>query len=150
MTAMKAYEKVLVAVDGSDASRKGLAEAIRLAKAEGATVEVFHVVDELLPLTAETYCTEDVLAILRDAGNAVVAEALKSAREQGVTAEGEMLECVGGRTASRIVEEAKRCGADLIVLGTHGRRGLRRLVMGSDAEEVVRTSPVPVLLARAA
>jgi nucleotide-binding universal stress UspA family protein len=46
------------------------------------------------------------------------------------------------------VEEANDWGADLIVLGTHGRRGAKRLVMGSDAEEIVRTTPVPVLLVR--
>ena len=59
-----------------------------------------------------------------------------------------MLEHFGGQAASLIVEDAKKWKADLIVLGTHGRRGIRRLVMGSDAEEIVRTSPVPVLLVR--
>lgn len=145
---MALYEKLLVAVDGSEASCKGLAEAIRLAKTAGARMRVFHVVDKLVPLTAASYCTEDVLARLRQAGRDVVTEAVKSARDAGVAVEGDMVESVGGRTASLIVDEARRCGADLIVLGTHGRRGLRRIVMGSDAEEVVRMSPVPVLLTR--
>jgi nucleotide-binding universal stress UspA family protein len=145
---VSAYAKVLVGLDGSEASAKGLAEAIRLAKADGAKLRIFHVVDELLPLTAASYCTEDVLTALRDAGAEIVAGAVKSAKNAGVAVEGSMVECVGGRTASLVVEEATRWGADLIVLGTHGRRGLRRLVMGSDAEEVVRTSPVPVLLTR--
>ena len=60
-----------------------------------------------------------------------------------------MIESFGGRAAEFIVAQAKKWGADLIVLGTHGRRGVKRLVMGSDAEQVVRTSPVPVLLVRA-
>ena len=59
-----------------------------------------------------------------------------------------MLEHFGRQAASLIVADAKKWKADLIVLGTHGRRGIRRLVMGSDAEEIVRTSPVPVLLVR--
>jgi len=125
-----------------------LAEAIRLAKAEEAKLCIFHVVDELMPLAAGSYCTDDLLTSLRNAANDILAEAAKSAQDAGVAAECSLAQCVGGRTASLIVEEAQRCGADLIVLGTHGRRGVRRLVMGSDAEEVVRTSPVPVLLAR--
>jgi nucleotide-binding universal stress UspA family protein len=60
-----------------------------------------------------------------------------------------MRETLGGPAAYTIVRDARRQRADLIVLGTHGRRGLRRLVLGSDAEAVVRTSPVPVLLVRA-
>ncbi len=146
---MGAYTKILVAVDGSQSSAKGLAEAIRLAKADGAKLRIFHVVDELLPLTAASYCTEDVLEALRQAGRDILGGAVKSAREAGVPTDAHQVECVGGRTASLIVDEAARCGADLIVLGTHGRRGLRRLVMGSDAEEVVRVAPVPVLLTRA-
>jgi nucleotide-binding universal stress UspA family protein len=60
-----------------------------------------------------------------------------------------MRETIGGPAADTIVREARKQGADLIVLGTHGRRGVRRLVLGSDAEQVVRTSRVPVLLVRA-
>jgi nucleotide-binding universal stress UspA family protein len=66
----------------------------------------------------------------------------------GLESESVILETAGGRAADAIVAEAKAWGADLIVLGTHGRRGARRLVMGSDAEEIVRTTPVPVLLVR--
>jgi nucleotide-binding universal stress UspA family protein len=54
----------------------------------------------------------------------------------------------GGRAADAIVEEAGKWKADVIVLGTHGRRGLRRALLGSDAEEVVRNASVPVLLVR--
>jgi nucleotide-binding universal stress UspA family protein len=60
-----------------------------------------------------------------------------------------MRETAGGSVARAIVQEARKQRADLIILGTHGRRGVRRLVMGSDAEEVVRGAPVPVLLVRA-
>jgi nucleotide-binding universal stress UspA family protein len=60
-----------------------------------------------------------------------------------------MLEYVGGRAADLILEDAKKWSADLIVMGTHGRRGVRRLVLGSDAEQILRLSPVPVLMVRA-
>lgn len=59
-----------------------------------------------------------------------------------------LLESIGGRAADLIVDQAKQWNADLIVMGTHGRRGLRRLALGSDAELVVRSASVPVLLVR--
>jgi len=60
-----------------------------------------------------------------------------------------MIESVGGAAGDLIVEQANKWGAELIVLGTHGRRGIKRMVLGSDAEHVVRQSSVPVLLVRA-
>ena len=57
-----------------------------------------------------------------------------------------MIESLGLRVADRITADAKRWRADLIVIGTHGRRGMQRLLMGSDAEMVVRNTTVPVLL----
>lgn len=60
-----------------------------------------------------------------------------------------LLETLGHRVAELIIKQAKKWRADVIVLGTHGRRGLARVLMGSDAEIVVRESPVPVLLVRA-
>ena len=59
-----------------------------------------------------------------------------------------LLETMTGPAADLIVRQAKKWHADLIVIGTHGRRGVRRIVMGSDAEQIVRTSPVPVMLVR--
>ena len=86
--------------------------------------------------------------LLREAGKQVVADAEAVVRESGLKSESVMLEIMGGWAADSIVEEANAWGADLIVLGSHGRRGAKRLVMGSDAEEIVRTTPVPVLLVR--
>ena len=70
----------------------------------------------------------------------------RQAEEQGVKAEVILRELTQGRVADVIVEVAKDASCDLIVLGTHGRRGLRRMMLGSDAEAVARTSTVPVLL----
>lgn len=124
---MSAYKRILVAVDGSDASARGLREAIRLAKAERAELCVFNVVDEFY-----AFATPEA-----------------TAEKQGVKAKAVMRETVGGPAADAIVREAKKLRADLIVLGTHGRRGVRRMVLGGDAEQVVRTASVPVLLVRA-
>ena len=60
-----------------------------------------------------------------------------------------MLETMTATAADLIVREAKKGRGDLIVISTHGRRGVSRLGMGSDAEQIVRTSPVPVMLVRA-
>ena len=71
-------------------------------------------------------------------------------RRQGVASDQQIVESPMGTVGAAIAEFAERLPADLIVIGTHGRRGLRRLVMGSDAEYVVRTTSVPVLLLRGA
>mgnify|MGYP006200494701 CR=1 FL=1 len=147
---MSAYRRILVAVDGSPTSMKGLREAIRLAKSQRARLFILHVVNEFM---AYNYLESmaigtDVRAVLREAGRKILERAQAEARRQGVKAATVMREIVGGAAADPIVREARKLGADLIVLGTHGRRGVRRLVLGSDAEQVVRTASVPVLLVR--
>ncbi len=145
------YKKILVPIDGSPASNLGLNEAIKLAKDQGAKLRLFHLVDEYVAVSSMdgvTLDTGDLLDALRQTGKKIVAKAEAQARRHGLTPESVMLESFGGRAADFIVQQAKKWGADLIVLGTHGRRGVKRLVMGSDAEQVIRTTPVPVLLVR--
>lgn len=147
---MRVYRKILVPVDGSPASNRGLAEAIGLARNQGATLRLVHVLDELIlgPGAETVVYLGNTVDLLREAGAQVVAKAEAAVQAAGLESESVILEITGGRAADSIVAEAKAWGADLIVLGTHGRRGARRLVMGSDAEEIVRTTPVPVLLVR--
>jgi nucleotide-binding universal stress UspA family protein len=150
---MTAYGRILVAVDGSAASNKGLREAIRLAKAGRAKLFIVHVVDEFQAFAAMDGMAVapgvDLVPWLREGGKRVLAKAQAAASKQGVKGKGVLREMVGGPAADKIVREARKVRADLIVLGTHGRRGMRRLVLGSDAEQVVRTASVPVLLVRA-
>jgi nucleotide-binding universal stress UspA family protein len=126
------------------------AEAIQLAKNQGATLRLVHVLDELIlgPGAEAVVYLGNTVDLLREAGEQVVAKAEAVVQVSGLESESVVLEIMGGRAADSIVAEANAWGADLIVLGTHGRRGARRLVMGSDAEEIVRTTPVPVLLVR--
>ena len=145
------YKKILVPIDGSPVSNCGLEEAIGLAKDQGASLRLFHLVDEFVavsgPEGAGLYAG-DMIEFMRQDGMKLVEKAKVLAQSQGVAAEAVMVESFGGRAADHIVRQAKKWGADLIALGTHGRRGVKRMVMGSDAEQVVRTSPVPVLLVR--
>jgi nucleotide-binding universal stress UspA family protein len=150
---MGAYRKILVAVDGGAVSNKGLREAMRIAKAEDAQLFILHVVDEYPVLAAMDGMMAgapgaDLVPALRAGGKRVLAKAEAAARKQQLKAKALLREMLTGPAAYPIVREAKKLGADLIVLGTHGRRGVRRLVLGSDAEQVVRSATVPVLLVR--
>ena len=145
------YKRILVPVDGSGPSSRGLQEALKLAKEGRCTVMLLHVVDELI-ITATPEAVYDATAVidaLREAGESILAESADVARRAGVKVQTKLVECLGGRAADAIIGRAERWKADLIVIGTHGRRGIRRLVMGSDAEQVVRMAAVPVLLVRA-
>ena len=144
------YARILVPVDGSETSLKGLAEALKLAQALGARLRLVHVVNEFIMDAGyvPSIHYEQLIVDLRDLGKKVLTAAEATVREQNVTVESELIETIGGRAADSIIEVAKRWPADLIVMGTHGRRGLRRLAMGSDAELVLRKSAVPVLMVR--
>jgi len=144
------YRRILVPIDSSKTAALGLREAIRLAKDQGAALRVIHVVDRMAIIgVAEAGMNpRPVLAKLARSGRAVLDAARRSAKAAGVDAETVLFEPVSKRVADEVLREAKKWRADLIVMGTHGRRGLRRMVLGSDAEEVVRLAGVPVLLVR--
>jgi nucleotide-binding universal stress UspA family protein len=89
-----------------------------------------------------------IVEALREGGKKILAKAAAEAKKRGVAAKTVLAENIAGRVADAIVRTAKKQRADLLVLGTHGRRGLTRMVMGSDAELVVRYTPAPVLLVR--
>jgi len=145
------YKRILVPVDGSATSAKGLEEAIRLAKLTGASLELVNVLDEQsLALGVEAYAasSREDLATLRETARGILDRARQRAAAEGVGADTKMLETFGVRVADLIVDEAVAAKADLIVIGTHGRRGIGRLLLGSDAEQILRLAPVPVLLVR--
>jgi nucleotide-binding universal stress UspA family protein len=145
------YRRILVPVDGSPTSNLGLREAIRLAKGQRASLQLVHVVDQhyLLMNSAEIGINiERLLPALKQGGRRILRRAEALASRHGVKCSSALLETFNGPAAEPIVRQAKKWRADLIVLGTHGRRGARRLLMGSDAEQIVRNSPVPVMLVR--
>ncbi len=145
------YQRILVPVDGSPTSNAGLAEAIKLAKLTGARLRVLHVVDEtafLIGGDGFTAMAGDVFAVLKEAGRAVLEAARVTVDAAGIPVDAAIFDSLSRRLCDRVAEQVKEWGADVIVLGTHGRRGVGRVLMGSDAEQIVRTATVPVLLVR--
>lgn len=144
------YKRILVPIDGSAASLRGLEEAIEFAKHNEATLHLAHVVDEFVFAAREApEQWREFSDALRASGEKVLADAEAVVQQHDIPFTGELLKATGGGAAGAIVAQAKKLPADLIVMGTHGRRGLRRLTLGSDAEMVLRSSPVPVLMVRA-
>ena len=144
------YQRILVPVDGSATSGRALQEAIKLAGGK-AQLRLVYVIEETYPLDAEGYAYIDYAALqeaVRHTGERVLAQAAEKARQSGALAETALLEASGERIASVIESEARHWPADLIVIGTHGRSGLSRLLLGSVAEDLVRVASVPVLLVR--
>lgn len=146
------YRKILVPVDGSPTSNRGLQEAIKLAKLTGARLRLMHVVDELAlasGLEAATMLTGEMVQMLRDSGARLLAKAQARVDKAGVPVDTVLADSLAGRICDQVADQARSWHADLIVLGTHGRRGFGRLLLGSDAEMIVRLATVPVLLVRA-
>ncbi|CAB3730950.1 universal stress protein [Achromobacter kerstersii] len=146
------YERILVPIDGSPTSELGLKEAMRLAMLTHGRLRLIHVIDELsFALAADSYgnYAGELLDLLQKNGADLLAKAQTTARAQGLQTDTVLYENLAKTVAQRVVDEAVSWQADLIVVGTHGRRGVRRMVLGSSAEGILRTSPVPVLLVRA-
>lgn len=144
------YSRILVPLDGSDTAAKGLCEAINLARELKSTLVLLHVVNEY-PLLVDMAGMTGFDELRRDLlhfGNELLAKGCREAEQAGVQAESVMQEITLGRVGNMISDTAKAQQCQLIVLGTHGRRGISRLTMGSDAEITVRCAPVPVLLVR--
>lgn len=145
------YQRILVPIDGSETSARGLSEAVGLARLTGAQMRLLHVVDELsfaLGAGEGLSLTGDVLNMLREAGAAILAQGAATVRAAGLQVDTVLKDSFAGRVCDLVVAEAAAWPADLIVLGTHGRRGIGRLFMGSDAENIVRSARTPVLLLR--
>ena len=147
------YRRILVPIDGSATADLGLKHAIGLAKEQGARIRMLNVIDERFFVTAgDGFATDPTPLIesLRSLGRDALANASARAQSAGVAFETAMVESVGRYVSDVILEDARKWEADLIVMGTHGRRGLNRLLLGSDAERVLRATPVPMLLVRGA
>ncbi len=142
------FKRIMVPVDGSHTANKGMEAAIAMAKESGAALLLLHIVDEYPAFAAADMgvSSAPLIEALMESGRQTLATIVDTAKKAGVTPEYALLENFGQRVADAIVEKAVQWKADVIVMGTHGRRGFKRALLGSDADLVVRYSPVPVLL----
>jgi nucleotide-binding universal stress UspA family protein len=141
------YRRILVAIDGSYTSNLALQEAFKLAKEAKAKLHLVHVID-VTPGVEGGFNPETLRRMVRKEGNELLKTIAELASQAGVDADIEMLEEIRKKFSKAIANEAQRWEADLIVMGTHGRIGIARLVLGSVAEGVLHNAPVPVLLVR--
>jgi nucleotide-binding universal stress UspA family protein len=152
-TMSTSYQRLLVPIDGSATATRGLDEAIRLCRATGGSIRVLHVLDDLVFISgfeSGASYAKDVFPRLRKRAEQLLEDGRKRVEAAGVAADKLLVECYARRTSEVVCEQAIAWRADLIVVGTHGRRGVRRMMLGSDAEQIVREAPVPVLVVRAA
>jgi nucleotide-binding universal stress UspA family protein len=145
------YRRILVPIDGSDTAERGLQEAIGLAKAFDSSLVLLSVV-EYYPMmmemaTATTW--EQITTDLRSHHQQVLERAHDAAKAAGVASEAHLEDAAASRVCDVIVDQAREHQCDLIVMGTHGRRGIEHALVGSDAERVIRMAPCAVLLVRA-
>jgi len=141
------FKRILVAVDGSDTSTKALVMATQLAREGDGRLRLLHSFDALVYLTGYEVGAS-VYEAAREYADNVLDDALEIAKAAGVPADKRLAELPGGRLGEVVAEAASDWEADLVVVGTHGRRGVGRVLLGSGAEQVIRMSPVPVLSVR--
>ena len=146
------YSRILVPLDGSETSTRGLDEAIRIASETGASLRIVHLIDELQYITGfvsyQAYANE-VVPFMRSEGAKILLAGRSRAERAGVNVETSLVEGVALHLSDVVVEQAEAWGASLIVIGTHSRHGVSRWMLGSDAEQIARSAPVPVLFFRA-
>ncbi len=130
------FKTIIVPTDGSKFAEKAEDVAISIAKNFNGKLVVLHIIDEKLIYPFE---------VLENEGKNILKNASKKAEEQDITTDTVLIVGDPSHDMSKIVEKT---GADLVVIGTHGKTGLEKFLMGSVAENVVKTVGVPVLLVK--
>jgi nucleotide-binding universal stress UspA family protein len=134
------FKKILVAIDGSDYSRQALPAALEVAKKFDSDVFVLHVYEHDRGRAA-AFVTESPAEATR-----LVGDAVKAARDSGLTAAGEVHDRAAGHVATDVVETARTTGADLIVMGTRGLSDIQGLLLGSVTHKVMQQAHTAVLV----
>ncbi len=147
------YRRILVAIDGSPTSNSALSAALEMARCSGgrSVLRLIHVLDEMTYFAGyDPYGSQSarVIEAMRQSGGNILAEALAIVQSAGVQADTLLVDKFGERLAEAVADEAKNWNADLIVVGTHGRRGVGRMLLGSGAEQIIRLAPTPTLVVR--
>ncbi len=145
------FDRILVPIDGSEPSGKALVQAIALAKTTHGRIRLIHVVGDTLSALggeAAMICSDEIYTAVTAAGNRVLADAAVLVETERVPVDTVLCEPSAARLCDEIDAASRSWGANLIVIGSHGRRGVHRLLLGSDAEQIMRVATVPVLLVR--
>lgn len=142
---MSMIKKILVPTDFSPCSAPAEDAAEELARKLGAALSVLHVIDDTPYLLNDVggYIPAQELAYAEETAHATLSKRVEQLKQAGCTASSSVAH---GSPAQGIVQAAQQLGAELIVMGTHGRRGFRHLLLGSVAERVARSATVPVLM----
>ena len=146
-----AYHNILVPVDGSETSHAAVEKAVEFAKAFGSKITVVQAL-VLDPYIAAEYISASQTNDLIERARTSIEESLAAAKakfnEQGIEVETKLLE---GQVIHReIIRAAEELHADLIIIGSHGRTGLKKFLLGSVAQEVLSICPLPVLIVKSA
>jgi nucleotide-binding universal stress UspA family protein len=136
------YKHILVAIDDSETSAKALDEAIALARLHDAVLQAFS--NHGVTLVDHGKMQDALL----DGGRETLKTAMETARAAGLTPRERFLAAEDLHAADQIALAVEKSGADLLVVGSHGRRGFRRMLLGSVAENLVRKVHVSVLIVR--
>ena len=144
------YERIIVALDDSACAQRALGEAVRLARLTHGFVEVLSVVDRgKWPVEGDMgYAPEPETRIAASVASQIFEGAEQVLREAGVRGTVRAIDAYGENVSTVLARAADECDADVIVIGTHGRRGTRRLLLGSVAESLLRATEKPVLVVR--
>jgi Universal stress protein UspA and related nucleotide-binding proteins len=145
------YKRILVCFDDSPTSARALQVALELAGLRGAALRIVHVVEHPGSLGGYGFGSgygQHFLELAREQAAKLLEGALEIASGAGLPAETCLVDAAGLRLGDAVADEARSWGADLVVVGSHGRTGVQRALLGSGAEQVVRQAPVPVLVVR--
>ena len=145
------FDRILVPTDGSKTSGKAVLQAIALAELTHGRIRLIHVVGDVLSALggeAAMVCSDEIYTAVTAAGNRLLADASAIVETRRIPVDTVLCEPSAARLSDEIEAASKSWGANLIVIGSHGRRGVHRLFLGSDAEQIMRVASVPVLLVR--
>lgn len=145
---MPKFQRILVPIDGSETSNKALVAALQIARDDGGQVRLAFALDEMAFISGYEY-SGNLIEIARQGAAKTLGDGLAIARAAGVPSDTRLIDAPGRRLGETIADEARAWKADLVVVGTHGRRGMSRVLLGSGAEQIIRMAPTPVLVIRA-
>ncbi len=144
---MKNFKHILVPTDFGPASREALDVAVSLARTFNAKLTLLHVWEIPIYPYMDFMLNSEVISKVEDAATSRLAEALDEVKKEVSTAQSILKH---GMPSGSIVDVIKQIAPDLVVMGTHGHRGVNHVILGSVAEKLVRLSPVAVLTVHAA